>query len=96
MGTTVEEIRVGDRVRAFDYDCRDLEGGNACFTEGLVVDIVNDGPVFEGRYVIQVERDVWTGKDMDVRVGTKIFPPVNGRTIQPAGVYMNRVVRLHS
>ena len=87
----VEEIKVGDRVRAFDYDCRDLNGSEACYTEGIVVDIVNEGNVQEGRYAIKVDRDIWLGKDVKVRVGGKVFPPVNGRVIYPANVFMNRV-----
>jgi len=87
----VEEIKVGDRVRAFDYDCRDLNGSEACYTEGKVVDIIY-GP--EARYVIKVTRDVWLGKEMKVRVGGKVFPPLNGRVISPANVFMNRVTVL--
>ena len=90
----VEEIKVGDRVRAFDYDCRDLTGSEACYTEGMVVDIINEGNVQEGRYAIKVERDIWLGKDVKVRVGGKVFPPVNGRVIYPANVFMNRVTVL--
>ena len=90
----VEEIKVGDRVRAFDYDCRDLTGSEACYIEGIVVDIVNEGNVQEGRYAIKVDRDIWLGKDVKVRVGGKVFPPVNGRVIYPANVFMNRVTVL--
>ena len=90
----VEEIKVGDRVRAFDYDCRDLTGSEACYTEGVVLDIVNDGDEPQGRYVIKVDRDMWLGKEMKVRVGGKVFPPVNGRVIYPANVFMNRVTVL--
>ena len=87
-------IKVGDRVRAFDYRRRDLRGPEACFVEGDVVEIINDGNVLNGRYVVKVRRDVWSGKDTKVRVGTKVFPPVNGRIIYPANILMNRVVKL--
>ena len=84
-----ETVEVGDYVRAYDYGCRDLTGNNACFVEGKVVDIIDDGDVVNGRYVVLVEKDVWTGKAMDVRVGSRVFPPRNGRTIQRTT--MNRV-----
>lgn len=90
----VEEIRVGDRVRAYDYECRDITGPKACYTEGVVVEMIDDGNIPDGRYVIKVDRDVWTGKDMKVRVGHNVYPAANGRVIYPAKVYMNRVVCL--
>jgi hypothetical protein len=87
----VDSVRVGDRVRAYDYDCRDLSGRDACFTEGVVTGFVHEGGVDHGRYVISVERDVWAGKDMDVRRGGNVYPPVNGRIIYPANKFINLV-----
>jgi len=92
----VDNVRVGDRVRAFDYDCRDINGDNACYVEGVVVDFQNDGNVRNGRYIIQVDVDMWAGKKVRHRVGHKAFPPVNGRVIHPANVFMNRVIVLKS
>lgn len=86
-----DNIGIGDRVRAYDYDCRDLEGPDACFTEGIVLGFENEGDIENGRYVIMADRDVWAGKEMDVRVGTRIYPPANGRVITPANIYVNRV-----
>jgi len=86
-----DNIAVGDRVRTYDYNCRDLKGSDACYTEGNVVGFEDEGSVDRGRYVIMVEREVWCGKPMNVRVGTKVFPPANGRIVTPANVYVNRV-----
>jgi hypothetical protein len=90
----VDNVRVGDRVRAYDYDCRDTAGENACYVEGIVVEFQNDGNVRNGRYIIQVDLDMWAGKKAHVRVGHKSYPPVNGRVVQPANVFSNRVVVL--
>ena len=84
-------IEIGDYVRVYDYDCRDLKGDNACFTEGLVIGFEDDGNVDRGRYVVMADRDMWGGKNQHVRVGTKVFPPANGRVITPSNVYCNRV-----
>ena len=73
-------ISVGDRVRSFDFsrgpDGRDLEGERACYVEGRVEELVE----VEGclRYRIAVDRDVFSGEDSDHRVGSVVFPPVNG------------------
>ena len=93
MGTDI--ISVGDRVRVFDYDCRDLSGENACFTEGTVVDFIDDGNFYNGRYVVMVDRDMWGGNEMDVRVGGRVFPPVNGRRISKHSKPSSRVELLN-
>ena len=70
-------VQVGDRVRSFDFgNARDLEGDRACYVEGRVEDFVSH----EGcrRYKILVERCVFAGEDDDRRVGSYVFPPVNG------------------
>ena len=72
-------IQVGDRVRSFDFPhSRDLEGERACYVEGYVHNIVSR----EGckRYEIRVDRDVFGGVDSREkhRVGTVVYPPVNG------------------
>jgi len=55
---------------------RDLTGERACYCEGVVEDIVD----LEGcpRYAIRVTRKVFGGKETDRRLGTLVFPPING------------------
>ena len=79
-------IKVGDRVRSFDFvgelndgtrTGRDLGGDRACFVEGVVELFVER----EGcpRYEIRVERDVFGGcQAVGSRVGDLVYPPVNG------------------
>ena len=73
-------IQVGDRVRSFDFVRgdfgRDLGGERACYVEGVVESFVER----EGcpRYEVRVDRDVFGGQDLDVRVGDLVYPPVNG------------------
>jgi hypothetical protein len=80
-------IKVGDKVRSFDfvYD-RDLDGEQACYVEGTVKEIYNASQQeahgflsLDRRYRILVERDVWGGIEGSSRVGITVNPPVNGR-----------------
>lgn len=66
---------VGDRVRSFDFDCRDLEGERACYMEGQVVGLEQ----IEGcwRYKIEVRKSIFRGMDM-TDFPSVIYPPVNG------------------
>lgn len=69
-------IRIGSKVRSFDFDERSLEGPRACYVEGVVIGFINH----EGcdRYEIRVERDVRRGEDSDRRIGRVVIPPLNG------------------
>jgi hypothetical protein len=69
-------IRIGSKVRSFDFDGRSLEGPRACYVEGVVIGFANH----EGcdRYEIRVERDVCRGEDSDRRIGCVVIPPLNG------------------
>lgn len=87
----MENIEIGDYVRAFDFDCRDLYGRNACFTEGIVEAYSDEGEIRRARYVIKVKRDVWAGQDVRHRVGYRVYPAANGRMIYPANKFMNNV-----
>ena len=69
-------IRVGSKVRSFDFDyCRDLAGERACYVEGEVVGIEPHGGC--DRYVIAVERAVFGGEERK-SFPKKVYPPVNG------------------
>ena len=70
-------IQIGDRVRSFDFSRnREVEGELACFVEGEVVAFDH----VEGcdRYRILVDRDVGGGVEKEYRLGTLVYPPVNG------------------
>ena len=69
-------IKVGDKVRSFDFQSKDLTGERACFVEGTV----ENCPVLEGchRYAIRVETSVFGGKEDKRRVGSVVYPPING------------------
>lgn len=79
-GVIVNEsgIDVGDRVRSFDFESRDIDGPKAYYIEGTVVELV----MFQGcaRYRIKSEIIVRAGdvasfipKDFEY-----ILPPING------------------
>ena len=71
------DVQVGNLVRSFDFESRDLEGDRACYVEGFVIGLVE----MEGcmRYHIVVERRVFGGKVLTgPNVEKEVFPPVNG------------------
>src|SRR5688572_26501204 len=76
--TISRPIKVGDRVRSFDFDNRNLSGPRSAYIEGQVVAIVR----FEGcdRYKIAVEKQVFDGEVLHPTEwsGPWVFPPVNG------------------
>ena len=69
-------IKIGSKVRSFDFHSRDITGEDACYVEGEVVDIRWDGGC--DRYVILIEKQVFAGKEEDTHVGSLVHPPVNG------------------
>ena len=82
----MENIKVGDRVRSYDFECRNAKddgercgfcSGCQCYIEGEVVEL---RPV-DGceRYVVLVKRDIWENSVFaGPRVGNTVYPPVNG------------------
>lgn len=82
-------IKIGDKVRSFDFADgdfgRDLTGERACYVEGFVVDITRMVPAEDGflmdagcdRYVIEIERQVFGGEEVDEPLD-RVYPPVNG------------------
>ena len=69
-------IQIGSKVRSFDFDSRDIAGEDACYVEGEVIDIKSDGGC--DRYVILIEKQVWSGVEESDNVGTTVQPPING------------------
>ena len=78
-----QNIKVGDRVRSFDFESRDLEGIHAAYCEGVVTEIrsIRGGD----HYIIAVERRVFGGEEVDVFL-PEVAPPVNGRPKMLGGV----------
>ena len=80
------EIKVGDRVRTFDFEGRDLTGERACYAEGMVLGIGRfDFPDCD-RYRVLVEKRVWAGAEDELtdldRISDRIvYPPVNGTPV---------------
>jgi hypothetical protein len=79
-------VKVGDRVRSFDFDyCRDLTGERACYVEGYVVGIQPHGGC--DRYVIEVDRVVFRGEERHDSWNKTAYPPVNGTPKLMGGIY---------
>lgn len=80
MTTVNTNIKIGDRVRSFDFPhrTRDLEGPNAHYVEGKVTNIL----MLWGcdHYIITVDRVVIQGNEEPVN-GMIVKVPVNGTQI---------------
>lgn len=87
-----DAIKVGDRVRSFDFDDRDLEGERACYVEGRVEEIVESG--WCQRYAIRVERRVFGGEEIAEGYEDMVYPPVNGTKFVLRGSVASGVERL--
>lgn len=75
------EIKIGDLVRSFDFEGRDVTGERACYCEGVVVGIGRFGFPDCDRYKVAVERVVWCGADEALDPNADDghrYPPVNG------------------
>ena len=84
-------IKVGDRVRSFDFDRRDLEGIRAAYVEGTVQKIEYHNGC--DRYIIGVERRIFAGEVSVTHPEMIVAPPVNG-TPKMFGGYTDGVVRV--
>ena len=75
-----ETIKVGDRVRSFDF-----EGCDDCYIDGVVESI---GDKLEGcpRYKIRVQTLVFGGEVQTDHVPPYVYPPVNGTETWLGGV----------
>lgn len=73
-------LKVGDKVRSFDFDSRDLKGPKACYIEGIVEAIGECHDFYHGynSYKIKVSRQVFGGNEYNDLVGQYVFPPRNG------------------
>lgn len=85
-----DEIKVGDRVRSYDFDIT-----RQCYVEGVVEEITEP---MEGcrRYKIRVERRTWEGEEEPLSDDPElryVYPPLNGLP-KLFGGYTNGVEKL--
>jgi hypothetical protein len=84
-------IKVGDRVRSFDFGSREVVGETACFVEGVVRNITHPSVDTKFRdcphYEIRVDRRVFAGDEINgAIIGGLVYPPVNGTPSTFGGV----------
>ena len=78
-------IRLGTRVRSFDFEGRELEGDRASFIEGIVVGVEQSS--FDcDRYAVHVTRRVGGGAELPLPESLTVFPPLNGTGTALGGV----------
>lgn len=95
--TDPEPIKVGDRVRSYDFPDDPREDARGCYYEGRVVAIGRfafDGEACD-RYKIAVMKRYWLGKPQLLSVDRYVFPPANGTPIAARpGAVTHGVVKL--
>ena len=73
----IDNVKVGDLVRSFDFaHLRDETGDSACYVEGVVQEIVDQAGC--SRYKILCTRRVLGGELLPGDIGREYFPPING------------------
>ena len=78
--TKVEKIKVGDKVRSFDFDCKELDTINSCFVEGIVESIEGHPMGGGGEYLkFKISRKVFGGKERTETLGEFNWVPQNGQ-----------------
>lgn len=76
----VEIIKVGDKVRSFDFQDRDANAFDACYVEGVVESIEGHPQGGGGEYLkFKITRKVFGGKELDVTIGDYNWVPQNGQ-----------------
>ena len=84
------DIKVGDKVRSFDFDKKDLTGERASYAEGVVVGLErHEGSM---RYKIKVSHQVFGAKNVKID-NEFIYPPING-TKTSSGKIMSGVEKI--
>lgn len=82
MGTfKFDGFKVGQVIKAFDFEPRNACPGAGSFVEGVILDVYRDGTLMApyAHYVIRATRDVAAGVDVarrDSRVGLPVLVPM--------------------
>ena len=91
-----EPIKVGDRVRSYDFPDDNRDDARGCYIEGVVVAVGRfdfDNRACD-RYKIQVMYRRWVNKKVPIEQ-RYVFPPVNGTPIAARpGAVTHGVVKL--
>ena len=78
--TKVQKIKVGDKVRSFDFDCKELDTINSCFVEGVVENIEGHPMSGDGEYLkFKISRKIFGGKEIPQTIGDYNWVPQNGQ-----------------
>jgi hypothetical protein len=78
--TKAEIIKVGDKVRSFDFHDRDANAFDACYVEGVVESIEGHPLGGGGEYLkFKITKKVFSGKNVERTVGEYNWVPQNGQ-----------------
>ena len=90
----VEIIKVGDKVRSFDFDCKEVDTINSCFVEGVVESIEGHPQGGGGEYLkFKISRKIFSGEEITQTIGDFNWVPQNGQKTW-TGKLINNVVKI--
>lgn len=73
-------VKVGDKVRSFDFHHKDKNGINACYVEGIVESIGGHPFGGGGKYAkFKITRKVFSGEEREETLGEYNWAPQNGQ-----------------
>tara|TARA_B100001287_G_scaffold240575_1_gene215048 strand:+ start:2577 stop:2864 length:288 start_codon:yes stop_codon:yes gene_type:complete len=77
----VKTVKVGDKVRSFDFHSRDVEGIDACYVEGVVESIEGHPMGYgDGEYVkFLITKKIFSGEERTETLGEYNWVPQNGQ-----------------
>ena len=94
MKNTVKTVKVGDKVRSFDFDSHEVEGRDACYVEGVVESIEGHPMGGGGEYVkFLITKKIFSGKERTGSVGEFNWVPQNGQETW-TGKLTNHIVKI--
>jgi|TARA_B100000035_G_scaffold270098_1_gene244278 hypothetical protein len=74
------KVKVGDKVRSFDFHYRDIDGENACYVEGIVESIEGHPIGGGGKYAkFKITRKIFGGEEREETLGEYNWAPQNGQ-----------------
>ena len=76
----IQIIEIGDKVRSFDFDCKEVDTINSCYVEGIVESIEGHPIGGGGKYIkFKITKKIFAGEDLKETVGEYNWVPQNGQ-----------------
>jgi len=78
--TKMTKVKVGDKVRSFDFDSHEVKGKDACYVEGVVESIEGHPMSGDGEYAkFKITKKIFGGEERTETLGEYSWAPQNGQ-----------------